>query len=328
MKKSVMITAGIVLIAVVLFSAFYFLNRNSQIDDSIEDEISEDEQIGEGIIDGENEEETQEAWIDKGLVIPGTYADSDIVDIGDGKYRIYYSLEPEVAGFNGQVYSAISSDGVNWETETGTRKEQATFPSVIKLSDGKYRMYFQNSDVIKSAISSDGLTWTDESGTRMNTENNLGLTFRNVLAPTVMKIGSEYVMVYAGAIEEKYSGEMVPNSETHVLLWATSQDGLTFEKKGMAVDSRNSVFKGWLDGPEFIDWEGETRLYFWSYFGIYHVVFSNGDFSDEKLDFTTSEDTSQFPSSPPADPTMMKINGVWVMYYGGHQTGIYRVVWE
>ena len=158
MKKSVMITAGIVLIAVVLFSAFYFLNRNSQIDDSIEDEISEDEQIGEGIIDGENEEETQEAWIDKGLVIPGTYADSDIVDIGDGKYRIYYSLEPEVAGFNGQVYSAISSDGVNWETETGTRKEQATFPSVIKLSDGKYRMYFQNSDVIKSAISSDGLT--------------------------------------------------------------------------------------------------------------------------------------------------------------------------
>ena len=206
MKKNVMITAGIVLIAVVLFSAFYFLNRNSQIDDSIEDEISEDEQIGEGIIDGENEEETQEAWIDKGLVIPGTYADSDIVDIGDGKYRIYYSLEPEVAGFNGQVYSAISSDGVNWETETGTRKEQATFPSVIKLSDGKYRMYFQNSDVIKSAISSDGLTWTDESGTRMNTENNLGLTFRNVLAPTVMKIGSEYVMVYAGAIEEKYSG--------------------------------------------------------------------------------------------------------------------------
>src|SRR3990167_5390609 len=158
MKKSVMITAGIVLIAVVLFSAFYFLNRNSQIDDSIE---------------GEKEEETQEAWIDKGLVIPGTYADSDIVDIGDGKYRIYYSLEPEVAGFNGQVYSAISSDGVNWETETGTRKEQATFPSVIKLSDGKYRMYFQNSDVIKSAISSDGLTWTDESGTRMNTENNL-----------------------------------------------------------------------------------------------------------------------------------------------------------
>ena len=320
MKKSGMIIAGIIL-AIVLFSAFYFL-KPSQVSNPISD-------IGlkENII-GENEENVL-AWIDKGSVIPGTYADADIVDIGDGSYRIYYSLIPEAVGFNGQVYSAISSDGINWEIESGTRKEQTIFPSVIKLPDGKYRMYFQNSDVIKSAISSDGLTWQDESGIRMNVENNIGLTFRNVLAPTIMKIGGEYVMVYAGAIEEKYSGEMVPNSETHVLLWATSQDGLTFEKKGMAVDSRNSVFKGWLDGPEFIDWDGETRLYFWSYFGIYHVIFENNAFSDEELDFTTSEDTNQFPLNPPADPTMTKINGKQFMYYGGAQeTGINYAVWE
>lgn len=108
-------------------------------------------------------------------------------------------------------------------------------------------MYFQNAGVIKSAVSSDGLTWKDESGTRVDTSNSEGVVFKNVLAPTIMKIESEYVMVYGGAIDEEYTAEKVPNKETHILMWATSQDGLTFEKKGIAVDSRNSVFKGWLD---------------------------------------------------------------------------------
>ncbi|MBI4116716.1 hypothetical protein HY449_03145 [Candidatus Pacearchaeota archaeon] len=274
-------------------------------------------------------EENVPVWTEKGIVVPGTYADADVVDLGNGNYRIYYSLEPEVEGFNGQVYSAVSSDGISWVQESGTRKEGATFPSVIKLSDGKYRMYFQNSGVIKSATSSDGLAWKDEAGTRMDAKNNVGLTFINVLAPTVINIGSEYVMAYAGAINEKYSGETVPNSETHVLMWATSKDGLTFEKKGMAVDSRNSQFKGWLDGPEFVNFDGETRIYFWSYKGVYHAVFSNNAFSDSEFDFTNSPDSKNpFPLNPPGDPTLMKINGKWLMYYGQHQTGIYYAAFE
>ena len=52
MNKSVMIVVGIVL-AITVFSAFYFLNPNSQTNDLIEDEISEDEQIGEEILDEE-----------------------------------------------------------------------------------------------------------------------------------------------------------------------------------------------------------------------------------------------------------------------------------
>ena len=267
-------------------------------------------------------------WQATGLVVVGNYADADVVDLGSGRYRLYYSLEPEVTGFNGQVYSALSSDGENWTPEEGTRIEQATFPSVLKLPDGKFRMYYQNSNAIKSAVSSDGLTWNNESGTRIDTANSSGLTLTNVGAPTVAKIGDKYVMVYFGAINEKYSAAgMVPNNETHPLLWATSTDGLTFDKQGLALDSRNSVFKGWMDGPELVAWDGnENRLYFWGYKGIYYSVFADDKFSEPQLTYSTATGSQEFPENPPGDPTLLKINGVWNMYYGGHQKGIYRAL--
>ncbi len=290
----------------------------SLIQEEAAEEITEQEETK------EPEKTEVPSWKEGSAAIAGKYADADIIDLGNGKYRMYYSLEPEVSGFKGQVYSALSSDGINWEQEEGVRKEWATFPSVIKLPDGKYRMYFQNQGVIKSAVSSDGLIWQDEPGTRIDTINSEGVIFENVVAPTVISAGSGYVMVYGGAINEKYSAEKVPNSETHTLMWATSDDGLSFEKKGIAVDSRNSVFKGWLDGPEFVNWDGETRLYFWSYLGIYHVVFSNNAFSEPEFDFTNYQDSAMpFPPNPPGDPTLAKINGKWLMYYGQHEKGIY-----
>ena len=265
-------------------------------------------------------------WETGGLAAAGNFADADVVDLGDGRYRLYYSLEPEVAGFNGQVYSALSTDGKEWGKEAGTRIEQATFPSVMGLPDGRFRMYFQSAGTIKSAVSSDGLSWSVESGTRIDTANPAGLTLTNVGAPTVEKIGEEYVMVYFGAINEKYTGAgLVPNNETHPLLWATSPDGLTFEKKGIALDSRNSELKGWMDGPELVAWDdGGIRLYFWGYVGIYYSVFAGGEFSAPVLTFPApNPDNSLFPAKPPADPTLVKIGETWFMYYGGHTEGIY-----
>jgi len=262
------------------------------------------------------------------VAIAGKYADADIVDLGNGEYRMYYSEEPEVPNFKGRVYSALSPDGINWQQENGVRKEWAIFPSVIKLSDGRYRMYFQNEGVIKSAISNDGLLWKDEPGTRVDASNNAGLKLNNVAAPTVMKIADAYIMVYAGAINEKYP-EKVPNNEIHLFLWATSADGLSFEKKGIALDSRNNEFKGWIDGTEFIEWDDNSiRLYFWSYKGIYYVLYKGGNFSEDAVfDYTTNDNPlNQFPENPPGDPTLAKINGQWFLFYGQHTKGIYYAV--
>ncbi|MCX6780096.1 MAG: hypothetical protein NT034_02870, partial [Candidatus Magasanikbacteria bacterium] len=120
-----------------------------------------------------------------------------------GKYRMYYSAEPEIPGFKGQVYSVTSNDGKSWTEEKGTRMEWATFPSVLKLTDGKFRMYYQNQNAIKSAISSDGLSWKEELGVRVDVKNTAGLTLSNVASPTVIKSGNEYLMVYSGYIDQK-----------------------------------------------------------------------------------------------------------------------------
>ncbi len=260
-------------------------------------------------------------WKEKGVAISGKYADADVVDLGDGTYRMYYTSEPEVANFNGQVYSSVSSDGINWKEESGTRKEWSTFPSVIKTDSG-YRMYFQTAGEIKSAVSSDGLTWKDESGVRISKDGNANLNLDNVAAPTVIKYDNKYIMVYRGTINEKYASD-VPNSDTQLFFWASSNDGINFEKKGIALDSRNDEFNGLLDGGEFIILNGKPELYFWSYNGVYHSEFTGSSFGESIFDFMTSDQ-----SSPPGDPTLEEINGKLFMYYGQHTKGIYYAVYE
>lgn len=270
----------------------------------------------------------KELWTETGVVIPGKYADADVVDVGGEKFRMYYSAEPETAGFQGQVYSAVSSDGEKWTVESGTRITQAIFPSVIKLPDGQFRMYFQDKQEIKSAISQDGLTWTKEEGVRIGVSNPAGLTLSGVVAPTVLMTGNEYLMVYGGVINQAYAKEKVPSRDTHLLLWATSKDGLSFEVKGVALDSRNEIFKGWMDGPKLVKWDdGSTRLYLWGYFGIYQSILKNESFSEPEFVFYGPNfDNNLFPSDPPGDPTLIKIGSAWNMYYGYHTKGIYRAV--
>jgi len=278
----------------------------------------------------------QTSWQLGALVIEGNYADAEIVDIGNNVYRMYYAIEPEVQGNKLEVFSSTSSDGIKWQKEQGTRKEFATFPDIIKLSDGRYRMYFQNTGVIKSAISQDGLTWKDEQGIRIDASEN-GFDIENVGAQTTMFLDDgTYIMVYRGTINQKYSQE-VPNSITTLFFYAISKDGIIFEKQGIALDSRNSMFKGWLDGPEWVEWDEsnsattpEIRLYFWSYKGVYHLTYKDGNFSEDAVfDYTTSNNPlNQFPQNPPGDPTLAKINGKWFMYYGGHTQGIYYATYE
>ena len=273
---------------------------------------------------------TSKSWQEGGVAIAGKYADAEVVDLGNGQYRMYYSLEPEVQGFNGQVYSALSTDGIKWTQENGERKQMATFPDVIKLSDGTWRMYFQNAGVIKSATSSDGLTWKDEPGTRID-KNETGFNLESVGAQstTILDDGT-YIMVYRGTIPEPYkTSEKVPNQNTQLYFYATSKDGLTFEKKGIALDSRNETLYGLIDGGEWVDFDSELRMSFWSYSGVYHSVYSNGKFAAPVFDFSNSKDSKvKFAPNPPGDPTLVRIKDTWYMYYGQHKKGIYYAIYK
>lgn len=316
MRKGVVILAGIIIVILALFLLAGFKKENP-----VQNEPAEALNTG-NVQNNASSSASIPEWKVQGAAIQGKYADAEVVDFGD-KYRLYYSEEPEVSGFSGKIYSSISEDGITWTQEPGIRKEWATFASIIKLSDGKFRMYFQNAGAIKSALSSDGLSWQDEPGIRMDSSNTAGLTLENVASPTVIKIGGEYVLVYRGDIKGKYSSE-VPNSNTQLFLWAVSSDGLNFEKKGIALDSRDDNLQGLADGSEFVDFNGEIRLYFWSYQGVYHAVFKEDKFSGSEFDFSTNADTNKkFYPNPPSDPTLIRIGSRWLMYYGQHTAGIY-----
>ncbi len=260
-------------------------------------------------------------WTAGGTAIPGQFADADTVKLAENSYRMYYAVEPEVAGNKLQVYSATSNDGKTWTSEPGERKISATFPDVVKLVDGTFRMYFQNSSVIKSAVSPDGLTWTDEAGVRIDTTNNLNLTFENVAAPSVLRQDDgTFVMVYRGTINEPYTAEKVPNSNTQILLWAISTDGLEWTKRGIAVDSRKTHY-GLADGPELFVWrDNSVKLSFWSYQGVYWSDFNTVGFTEPEKVFSLKEVTElgKFPTPTAGDPTYAEFGGVWYMYYGEH----------
>src|SRR3989338_5792105 len=38
------------------------------------------------------------SWIEQGVIIEGRYADVDAVALGDGTYRLYFGVKPEVKG--------------------------------------------------------------------------------------------------------------------------------------------------------------------------------------------------------------------------------------
>lgn len=270
----------------------------------------------------EDEFEVGVSWQEEGNAISGNVGDAEVVDLGGGKFRMYYTAAPE-AGGQLEMFSSVSTDGFKWTKESGTRMISSTFPDIIKLADGKWRMYFQGDRVIRSATSTDGLTWTDEVDTRIDS-NETGFNLDTVGAQSTVQINDgSYIMVYRGAENKAYGTKKLPSKDTQLFFYATSSDGLKFDKKGIAIDSRNDTFEGLLDGAEWVIWDNdELRLYFWGYKGVYYSVHSQGKFSNPILTFT-KDPRNPYPPDVPCDPSLAKINGNWFMYYGQFPNGIY-----
>jgi len=288
----------------------------------------------------EQPSEPRERW--KGSetpVIPGRYADADVVMLEDGRLRMYYSLEPEAPGFEGQVYSAVSSDGMSWSEESGVRMKWATFPSVIGLEQGeapampggkpaRWRMYFQGSigasKGIMSAISMDGLSWIREEGFRVTPGMEGEHDSVDVASPTVVKLPSgTYLMVYRGSSGVNTFGKLDPvtgkPAPIDYLISATSQDGLRWTPGSVVVDSRNEEMREQIDGPELVIDGNVIKLYCWSYKGVYALTL---DAQGRAL--TTPQLVLKARGrNAPSDPTLIKLNGTWRMYFGIHTKGIF-----
>ncbi len=151
-----------------------------------------------------------------------------------GGWRLYFTS-------GGGIRSAVSTDGLNFTVETGFRitAEAAGFTrttagaasgaTVIRLTDGRYRMYFSDlprpgdppgGHYIKSAVSTDQLRWTMEEGVRVGPG-----------APTLTESAEHpFALGNADGSTTLYYGKFSGPGATSVegLYHSTSADGLTF----------------------------------------------------------------------------------------------------
>ena len=143
------------------------------------------------------------------------------------------------------IRSAVSTDGLTFTVENGFRitAEAAGFTTgttagatsgatVVRLADGRYRMYFSDlprpgdppgGHRIKSAVSSDQLAWTVEPGVRIGP--GAAVLTETAEHPFALPNADGSVTLYYG----KFTGG--GSASTEGLYHSTSTDGLTFEQE-------------------------------------------------------------------------------------------------
>ncbi len=215
-----------------------------------------------------------------------------VIKLGDGMLRMYYFVNAEQPN-PGQpgpgpmkpcddsckppkhnLVSATSSDGLHWQQEPGIRlaasssgydRDTMIHPSVIRLSDGSYKLYYDGEvdptsslalvthyRKILSASSTDGLTWTRDAGYRIDEKP---VHTWEAYSPKAMYQNGQVVIHFT-----------TPNG----IYRATSADGLRFSI------SKNPVFSPGripMPGPDgalnsyqdsyVLPVDGGNRMYFW-----------------------------------------------------------------
>jgi len=167
-------------------------------------------------------EDNGQTWLSKEHVIYEGIGDKVPVDpapflLDDGRIRLYYfdineertSDDPERTN---KIYSAVSTDGINFVQEDGIRfsKHGIYDPDVIEVN-GVWRMYVGDIDgnMVISAISSDGLNFVEE-----------GIAYSGGAVPDVFFKDGTYYLYVAG------------------IDIATSQDGVSFSKTAYSFQSQ------------------------------------------------------------------------------------------
>ncbi len=151
-----------------------------------------------------------------------------VYKLKDGRFRMYY------CGLSGGIMSAISSDGLDFQIESGTRltpiyggfETVICDPTLVELSDGRFRLYYKGADTggvpaihkIFSAISSDGLNFERE-GVVIDSEKTDDNGWASV--PEAIKLSDGRVRLY-------YVSRVCGRG---CIVSAISSDGLNFTKE-------------------------------------------------------------------------------------------------
>lgn len=261
-----------------------------------EDDLEEDEEEDEYLNDPGGS-----GWIKEGICVEnGWYWNPEIVRLNDNTYRMYI----EDHGNDGSSFEGIaalsSSNGFEWSYE-GLVLTAAAHPAIVQLPDGRWRLYYQNGQVISSAISDNGLTFEKEEGTRLSSD--VDLEGANVRHPCVVALPDGGYRMY-------YDTDALNGG--FIRIWsAYSEDGLTFTHEGVNIDL-TSYRTDWPSGfyahsskPEVLQTpDGKWRMFFAStplIGSVYQAHVIRMATSDDGLDWDIKTDNYEISAGKMPD---------------------------
>ena len=229
-----------------------------------------------------------------------------VYKLKDGRFRIYY------CGLRGSIESAISSDGLNFQTESGTRlmpmyggfETIICDPTLVELSDGRFRLYYKGTNTggvsqtsihkIFAAVSSDGLNFERE-GIVIDSEKTDDQGWASV--PDAIKLSDGRIRLY-------YVSRACGRG---CIVSAISSDGLNFTKEQTKIyDYVDPSVTQLEDGRFFLVTanftpQGGTELY--------------GFISNDGTHFDNANPQSVIVESV-ADPAIVMVNDkIYRIYY-------------
>jgi len=146
-------------------------------------------------------------------------ADVSGVQLANGKIRAYVFAQ------NKGIEIAESEDGKNFSRVGNAFGGDKGFgmPHVVKLSDGKFRMYNMVSEGISCSISSDGLTFT--------LEKQLCISKGDFPSASIGLTGPSLVKLKDGSYRAYFSDAVMAGTgpDPHFIMSATSTDGLNWK---------------------------------------------------------------------------------------------------
>jgi predicted GH43/DUF377 family glycosyl hydrolase len=218
----------------------------------------------------------KEVWIkEEGvrLELDGTYSyyalscNSDIIQLSNGSYRMFYTQlygKSSEGAYLGNILSAISIDGLNWQKEEGVRVDyggtydlyEAFSPDIVRLPDGTYRMYYTGSApnhyFILSATSLDSITWQKEPGIRVNYD----ATYPGPALPNTKLLSNGSYRMY-------YQAYNSISGKTEILS-AFSFNGLAWISEGIRLLGVGSNDPVGAHTPEVMELPDETLRMFYT----------------------------------------------------------------
>jgi hypothetical protein len=184
-------------------------------------------------------------WIYKKVQgVTPDWVDPDAVILPDGRYRLYASYMP-YSGPQDKIISAISSDGITFQQESGVRYQEDTITDPDAINMGNvWRMFVSKGPVTVSTVSSDGLTFARE--------NELPLSGS---VTCTVRVDGGYRIYYHSSVPGK--GLCIYS--------AFSQDGSTWVDEGLRLEpgAAGALDQGGVGDPAVVRMpDGSYRMYY------------------------------------------------------------------